>query len=233
MLTITNIPVDVTSDKYKLYDKSIPVFENQAVYVYSFEENRMVYANGWSDILGYNDLEISMHTIVGLTSPRYIKFTNELNNKVLVFFSEERDNLAEYSFTFETEKMHKNGKAIPLFIRVGIYKAKDRKVMEVIGIVECMSSIQRGEVMQYEAHGPEISEFENMLNKEIFCYKVISGKEKEALKLAAKGLSFKEIAFELNVSQSAIEKRIIPLYKRLGVSGLPHLINYAHLNNIL
>ena len=44
---------------------------------------------------------------------------------------------------------------------------------------------------------------------------------------------FKEIAERLNVSQSAIEKRIIPLYKRFNVKSLPHLISFAYDNNIL
>ncbi|MCD8411645.1 response regulator transcription factor [Tenacibaculum finnmarkense] len=61
----------------------------------------------------------------------------------------------------------------------------------------------------------------------------ISKKEKEALYMAAKGMTFKEIAAQLNVSQSAVEKRLIPLYKRFNVKSLPHLISFAHTNHIL
>ncbi|HEX8608077.1 MAG TPA: helix-turn-helix transcriptional regulator, partial [Pedobacter sp.] len=61
----------------------------------------------------------------------------------------------------------------------------------------------------------------------------ISNKEKEALSLVAKGYSFKEIAHELKVSHSAIEKRIIPLYKRFGVKSLTHLVSFAYDNFIL
>ncbi|MDO8996741.1 MAG: helix-turn-helix transcriptional regulator [Sediminibacterium sp.] len=61
----------------------------------------------------------------------------------------------------------------------------------------------------------------------------ISGKEKEALKYVAKGYSFKEIADELGVSASAIEKRIQPLYKRFNVKNLTHLVSFAYENYIL
>ena len=87
--------------------------------------------------------------------------------------------------------------------------------------------------MQYAAFGPELSGFEETLNEQLFNKPGISRKEKEALELAAKGYAFKEIASELKVSQSAIEKRIIPLYKRFNVKSLPHLISFAHNNQIL
>ena len=61
----------------------------------------------------------------------------------------------------------------------------------------------------------------------------LSNKEKEALAMAAKGFAFKQIADELNLSVSAIEKRINPLYKRFNVNSLQHLVAFAYENNIL
>jgi DNA-binding NarL/FixJ family response regulator len=71
------------------------------------------------------------------------------------------------------------------------------------------------------------------LNEQLFNQLAISRKEKEALELAAEGYAFKEIAEKLNVSRSAIEKRMIPLYKRFNVKSLPHLISFAYDNYIL
>ncbi len=230
---ITAIPVDLNSDVYKLYSRSIPSFKDQAVYVYSFKEGRMLYANGWLDLLGYKDEEINMLSIVNLTSQRYAKFSYEINDKALMFLSNVRTDLEEYSFTLETEKIHKNGECVPVFSRVGVYKATNGFIEEIIGVSQRMPNMKRGEVMQYAAYGPAANEFEETLNKELFQHFAISRKEKEALKLAAEGLSFKEIAHEVGVSQSAIEKRVIPLYKRFSVKSLPHLINFAHENHIL
>ena len=87
--------------------------------------------------------------------------------------------------------------------------------------------------MQYAAFGPGTSGFEETLNEQLFHELRISRKEKEALKLASEGFAFKEIAAKLKVSQSAIEKRLIPLYKRFNVKSLPHLISFAYHNQIL
>jgi DNA-binding NarL/FixJ family response regulator len=87
--------------------------------------------------------------------------------------------------------------------------------------------------MRYAAYGPEKSEFEEELNKELFKHFAISRKEKEALSLIAKGYSDKEIANHFKVSTSAIEKRIIPLFKRFDVKSRTHLITFAYENHIL
>jgi DNA-binding NarL/FixJ family response regulator len=87
--------------------------------------------------------------------------------------------------------------------------------------------------MRYAVFGPNKNELEEELNKTLFYKNVISNKERDALALIAKGYSLKEAATMLNVSQSAVEKRIIPLYKRFDVKSMPHLVSFAFENHIL
>lgn len=230
---ITDIPVNQQDETYKRYKDTLPSFPNQAVYIYSFKENRMVYAQGWEEILGYKDNEITMVTIVTITTPRFLKFSAELNDKAMMFLATQEEDLEKYSFTLELEKFHKDGTIVPLFSRVGIHKATNGQIEEIIGYSEVIKTLKLGDVMQYAAYGPNVDEFEGALNKELFQHYAISKKEREALQLAAKGYAFKEIADQLGVSQSAIEKRLIPLYKRFNVKSLPHLIGFAYQNNIL
>lgn len=230
---VSDTPYDINDPIYKEYQEKVPQFIGQAVYIYSFEKQRMLYAFGWEELLGYKDEEITLLKIVSNTSERHFNFSNELNDKALQFLTNINKDLEKYSFTIEVEKIHKNGDIIPLFSRVGIYKSNKGKILEVIGISERIHSRKLGNIMQYAAFGPETSGFEETLNNQLFNELGISRKEKEALELASKGYAFKEIANKLNVSQSAIEKRIIPLYKRFNVKSLPHLISFAYNNHIL
>lgn len=230
---ITDINADLTSPVAIDYSKTIPKFPEEAVYIYSFKQNRMVYAQGWEEILGYKDDEITMMTIVSITSPEYSAFSNELNDKALKFLHTKTEDLELYSFTIELKKIHKNGTHIPLISRVSVFASENGKVTEIIGRSQVNRSIKFGKVMQYSAYGPDKSEFEEDLNKILFEFYAISGKEKEALALVAKGYSFKEIASIFNVSKSAIEKRILPMYKRFDVKSLSHLISFAYENHIL
>lgn len=230
---VSDTPFDINDPIYKEYKEKVPQFIGQAVYVYSFEKKRMLFAFGWEELLGYRDEEITLLKIVSSTSKRHFNFSNELNDKALLFLKNINKDLDKYSFTIEVEKTHKNGEIIPLFSRVGIYKSYKGNIIEVIGISERIHSRKLGDIMQYAAFGPETSGFEETLNDQLFNELGISRKEKEALELASKGYAFKEIASKLNVSQSAIEKRIIPLYKRFNVKSLPHLISFAYNNQIL
>ena len=230
---VSDVPFDREDPVFQEYKEKVPQFIGQAVYIYSFQKNRMLYANGWNDLLGYKDEEITLLKIVSCTSKRHFNFSNELNDKALQYLKNVKKDLEKYSFTIEVEKIHKNGDVVPLFSRVGIYKSCNGNILEIIGISEKIHSRRLGKVMQYAAFGPETSGFEESLNSQLFNELGISRKEKEALELASKGYAFKEIAEKLNVSQSAIEKRIIPLYKRFDVKSLPHLISFAYDNHIL
>jgi PAS domain S-box-containing protein len=230
---ITNQPIADDCPLCAHYEEQISYFPNQAVYIYSFEHGRMVYAKNWDKLLGYSDDQINMMQLVEITSPKYRDFAYEVNDKALRFLAVKEERLEEYSFTIELEKQHANGNYVPLYWRVAVHKAVNGQVAEILGVAEKIDSIRLGEVMNYAAYGPEKSEFEESLSKELFRHYAISKKELEALRLAAKGYSFKEIAHECGVSQSAIEKRILPLYKRFDCKSLPHLVSFAHENKLL
>lgn len=230
---ISNIPADLNSEEALHFKKNIPRFPDEAVYIYSFKENRMLYADGWEDILGYKDDEINMLAIVEMSAPKFAPFSNELNDKAVRFILNKTEHLEKYSFRIELKKIHKNGTEVPVIARVGVYALEMGRVISIIGNFRVDRSLNFGNVMRYAAYGPEKNEFEEELNKSLFYRLVISDKEKEALALAAKGFSFKEIADILKVSISAIEKRIIPMYKRFTVNSLTHLVSFAYDNHIL
>lgn len=230
---ITDIPADLTSEAARNFRDTIPRFPEEAVYIYSFKENRMLYADGWEEILGYRDDEITMMTIVSITSPEYAPFSHELNDKALVFIQAKTEDLEKYSFTIELKKIHKNGSHVPLIVKVGVFSSENGRMTAIIGRSQINRGLKLGSVMRYAAYGPDKSEFEEELNKQLFRYHAISEKEKEALSLVAKGYSIKEIATEFNVSHSAIEKRLFPMYKRFDVKNLTHLISFAYDNHIL
>ncbi|GAC1438197.1 MAG: hypothetical protein NVSMB63_01430 [Sediminibacterium sp.] len=230
---ITNIPADLTSKEAIFFKQTIPKFPLEGIYIYSFKEGRMIYADGWEEVVGYKDEEISMLSIVNMTAPGFAPFVHELNDKALMFIHKKTTDLDKYSFMIESKKLHKNGTEIPIVARVGVYEHADGKVLSIIGRFQVNHSLNFGKVMRYAAFGPEKVEFEEELNKTLFYKYAISNKEKDALALVAKGYSFKEIASSFNVTPSAIEKRILPLYKRFNVKSVTHLVSFAYDNYIL
>ncbi len=230
---VTDVPADLHTERAALFRKTIPQFPDEAVYIYSFLEQRFVYASGWENVLGFKDDEMNMLLFISLTTPRFAPFVNDLNDKALRFILQGHPDIEQYSFTIELKKYHKNGHEVPAMMRVGVFESVDNRPISIIGRLQVAPHLQFGEVMRYAAYGPEKGAFEEDLSKDLFAYPAISPKEREALILVASGMAFKEIADQLSISQSAVEKRILPLYKRFGVKSLPHLISYAHKNNLL
>src|ERR1044071_6421265 len=114
---ITDQPADPEGEEAQYYKRTIPHFPEEAVYIYSFLEYRMIYADGWEEVLGYRDDEINMKLIVGSTTPEFAPFAYEMNDKALMFIHTKTEDLEKYSFTIELKKFHKNGHEVPLFTR--------------------------------------------------------------------------------------------------------------------
>jgi DNA-binding CsgD family transcriptional regulator len=230
---VSDIPADLTSPEAINYKNTFKLFPEEAIYIYSFEKNKLIYAEGWEEVLGYKDDEITLLKIITSTAPEFAAFANDLNDKSLQYLKTLNENLEQYSFAMELKKVHKNGSLVPIFLRVGVTKSEGPNMLEVTGRFQINRNLKFGKVMKYSGYGPRASQFEEVLSRELFQHYNITHKEKEVIELVSKGYTFKEIADHYKVTPSAIEKRIIPLYKRFEVKSLSHLISFAHENNLL
>jgi DNA-binding CsgD family transcriptional regulator len=231
---ITDITADLTSDFARDFRAKTYKYPMEGIYVYSFQEGRMIYTDGWEEVCGIADTEINMLKIVNLTAPTFAPFVNEINDKALKFLHQRNENLNEYSFTIELKIMHVNGTEIPVTAKVSVFDTTETGQLKCIkGRFQVDYGLRFGKVMRYAAYGPEKDAFETDLNESLFYPYHISQKEMEVLQLLAEGYAYKEMADKLCISKSAVEKRIIPLFTRFDVKNNAHLIAFAYQNNLL
>jgi DNA-binding CsgD family transcriptional regulator len=230
---LSDVPADVMHERYKMYESVVELFPGEAVYVYSLVTKKMVFAKGWHSLLGYKDDEITLKDIVYTTTDHYKPFSIDLNEKALKFILHQNESPEHYSYMMELKKYHKDGHEVSMVVKVKILNTQDQRPDEIMGRFSFIKNMRHSKVMLYEAYGPEKSKFDEDLNKELFQHLAITVKEKEALELIAQGKTLKEVASDLNVSLSAIEKRILPLYKKFNVHSISHLIAFAHENNLV
>lgn len=231
---ISNIPADLDSNEAMFIKDTLLKYPNEGVYVYSFKENRMLYADGWPEVVGIPNEELTMLGVVDFTASKFAPFVEEVNDKALMFLHQRNKNLKEYCFIIKIKIKHRDGTEIPVEARVSVHDCnEDGTLKSIMGRFQVNNSLRFGEVMRFETFGPEKEEFEEALDTSLFKQLVVSDKEIQALKLAADGFAFKQIADKLNISLSAVDKRIRPLYKRFGVTGLPHLVSFAYKNYLL
>ncbi len=230
---VTDTPADLQSDEAISIKSSIYRYLGDAIYVYSFREEKMLYTEGWEEVVGFADKEMTMKLLVNLTVPEFSEFTSELKDKALIFMISKTLDIEQYGYMVELKVTHKNGAKIPVVINVSNYGSDNGKLDMIIGRYSVNHSLTFGKFIRYALYGPDINELEFYLNTVMKFKNMISEKQREALSLIANGYTFKEVAAILNVSISAIEKRIMPLYERFDVKGLSHLVSFAYENNIL
>lgn len=231
---ITNVPYDSNDPDFELYKSKIIKSPLEGVYIYSFEKGRMIYAEGWEELIDIPDNEINMVQIVEMTAPDFMPFVHEINDKALKFLHVRHENLKEYSFKIELKIRNKNNLEIPVVARVSVFDTMpDGSLKCIMGRFQVDYGIRFGKIMRFSAYGPEKSAFENDLNESLFYPFRISDKELEVMRMLAKGYAYKEIANLLAVSPSAIEKRIRPMFQRFNVPNNTSLVAFAYENNLL
>lgn len=207
---------------------------NEGIYIYDFQKGKILYSNGWKDVIGYRNDEISMKTIIMLTSNEYIAFVREINDKALYFLHQRNTFLTEYHLSFGIKMKHRNGIDVPVSVTLQVYSTTpDGNLSQIIGRFRRDDKLRLGKVRSYTAHGPEKDIFEQSLNNDLLYNFRISNKELEVIRLLSKGKTYKEIAFDLDISMSAVEKRIAPLFKRFNVKNNAHLVGFAYENELL
>ena len=207
---------------------------NEGIYIFDFHKGKILYANGWKDVIGYQNDEISMRTIISLTSNDYIDFVREINDKALYFLHQRNSRLTEYHLSFDIKMKHKNGIDVPVSVLLQVFATTPYgELSQIIGRFRRDDKLRLGKVRSFTAHGPDKDIFERSLNNRLLYNLRISNKELEVIYLLAQGKTYKEIAFDLDISISAVEKRIAPLFKRFSVKNNAHLVGFAYENDLL
>lgn len=231
---ITDVPMVPGDENYLRFKNSIIKYPLEGIYIYSFEKGRMIYADGWDNVVGYSSAEINMLQIVQMTSPDFAPFVHEINDKALMFLHERNERLTEYFFQIEIKIMHKLGFPVPVIARVSVHDTHpDGSLRSIMGRFQVDHGLRFSKIMRFSAYGPEKDAFENNLNEGMFYPYRISEKELEVLRLLAKGMTYKEIAEHLGLSLSAIDKRIRPMFQRFEVKNNANLVAFGYEHNLL
>lgn len=231
---IHNTPANHESEFFKQRASVINTFPDEAYYVYSFEEKKMLYVHGWGKLVGIPDQEIGMVDIVNLTAPQFSDYVEEVNDKALMFLFTHSIKLKDYCFQIHIKLTHRNGTEIPISAKVAVYDTfDDGRLKSISGIFRLNDSLRFGKVMRLTSYGPEKTDFEDALDPKLFKHLIITEKEAEALKLAANGLTDKEIADKIGISIHSVDKRFRSIRKRFNCRSRTELLSFAFENYLL
>jgi DNA-binding NarL/FixJ family response regulator len=212
---------------------NIPNFSDEATYVYSLKTKKILYAQGWMELLGYANEEISMHLLVEITTPDHKEFINEMNNQALAFILSKSANLLEYSCTTECKKYSKLGVEVPLLESVKVYRSLKGKVAEVIGTYKRNPRMPHTGNKYFKESGPGIETLVEKMQQFQAHKEVINKRECKIIRMLAHGNTVTEVAKEKLVSKSTVEKTLNNLCRKFKVHNCAELIAYLHGNQMI
>jgi DNA-binding CsgD family transcriptional regulator len=212
---------------------NIPCFSDEAAYVYSLKTKEILFAEGWMELLGYENEEISMDLLVEITTPDHKEFIQEMNNQALAFILSKSSNLLEYSCTTECKKFSKQGEEVALLESVKVHKSLKGKVVEVIGTYKRNPRMPHPGNKYFQASGPGIESLVEKMRLIAGRKDIITEREHDIMRIFTNGKTVTEVAKEIFVSKSTVEKTLSQLYRKFNVRNLTELIAYSHKNGLI
>ena len=227
----------LSSDTYEPEERTdyadIPFFSDEAIFVYSLVEMKIMHAAGWQQLLGYDNQEISMRLLVSITTPDFTDFIRKMNNESLAFILQQREHLNEYCCTIESKKYDKQGKEVSLIESVRVYRTQGNRVTEVLGRYKLNPRVPNPRNRYFHASGPGIEELVEKMRAFEANEKTITLREQEVLRLISQGILVKEVAYQLSISKSTLEKILQNMCKKFEVKCSKELIAFGLKNQLV
>ena len=212
-------------------DKTIHREKNEAVHIYSFKENKLIYAKGFKEILGLEENEINILNLNSLVTEVFKQFLNEYHDRALLYLYNNNENLDTLSSSVILKVF---GLDYPLFLNIKVFKTDDNgNLISIIGRIKFAESLKTTEVVQYDLSGNFDKDFLFKMNHNLDFKSRISKTEITILENIEKELSITEIAKKHTIGVEELETIIENIHSRFGTKSNEELINFALKNHLL
>lgn len=237
----------------EIVDQVASLFASGSFYyfVLNFENIGMDFvSDSIKDVLGIEPKEFSMNKGFEIMHPEDLAKMNEKETLVFDFFYNKitPDEMFLYKTVYIMRMKHKNGNYKTILHQVQVLNASDDgKIQKTLCIhtditylnipihhkLSFISTKRPSHYYSYES-GSYSLENESILNLEKDCFKdVFSKREKEIVKLMAKGIKFNELAKILFVSPHTINTHKKNILKKSGCKNTPELIARCYVEGLI
>lgn len=217
-------PLDKDVAKTKFLGEEFVTKPNEAVYVYSFKEGKMLFAKGLEEFTGIKDEEVNIIQLNSFSDNSYSDFLNEFHDRVLFYLNHHNDNLESISIHVIREIPAHD---FPIMSILKVFETDDNgNLVSILGKIIKDNSLKTSEVIQYAFSGIVDDKFEKEINH--LDYELsISIKNISILELLDKGFSYEEIADDLGIPTMEITERLSELLTRFKLDSEEDLLKFG------
>lgn len=223
----TNTCVVLNDANHSRLKSTLTSYPMEALFVYDFNANQLVFEAGWKELLNLPETP-TIHAIFDRIQKKFQQQVMEILDCLVEQMTTDREEVSKYGCTIEFKLKSHIGILIPVVFRIGVYEVGEMGEARSC-IIRCQrdDALRIGSMARYTIYAPDEG-FSDQLNRKYSTNAQISEVELRMLRMIARGLAFKEVAHELSISKSSVEKRVQRMYKRFNVKSTAHLIGHAY-----
>ncbi|MEN8125110.1 MAG: PAS domain-containing protein, partial [Bacteroidota bacterium] len=108
-------------DKSHIQFESFPLFQNECLYVFDFSQKKIIFKQGFQNVLGYQDHEITIDFITGLYHPDEAGLINRIIQASILYCLEYPENSSNNLLFLSFQLRKKDGTYIKILSQSYIY----------------------------------------------------------------------------------------------------------------
>lgn len=230
---VTSNPADLNSKEAMDIKKQIAYGEDEAVYIYSFKKNKILFAAGFQDLIGYPDNEVNVMNIYNIYDSKYSTLLHHFTDQTLHFLHHNKIN-GDFS-TYAISNIYNKNTKLTIIKTVSIYE-KDKNNNFISGIVRFkkIENMKYNSIFQYGII--DSSKKINIFTNNIIDFKVdnsINIHEIKLVELLDNQMSINNISKHFECSEAQINLAINNILIRFKCKNTQELISFAKQNEII
>jgi len=214
--------------------ENIHLNNKECIYLLDFVKNKIIYAKGFQNVLGYADKNISFEFIIDNHHPEDNEAVNRISKAAILHCMENPANVLNSVLFIAYRRKKKDGTYIKVLSESSIFEIND-KGMPTKGFTKItdISFIDTSEVVNYWMEADDF-------NKEAFNEKIYSAyadfftdREKDIIKELAKDLTTRSIAEKLCISEHTIATHRKHILKKSNTHKTEDLLLFCKRKGII
>lgn len=232
---VSETPMENNSSVAKSIKKNLKIELNEAVYIYSFKENKMIFVQGFKELFGIEDEKLNMTDMIELHTNEVSIFLNEINDKTLHQIHH-KTNYQDVKTLMIINVFNKITKqSIPVLRSIYIYESNENgNLISIIARYKKDDNLKTSNIIPYGVVSKKIKDdFLIDINFNLNYKNAVSIYEIKIIELLEKEYNHLEIQEKLEYSEKELKKIISNLFLRFKTYSKSELINFAKKNYFL
>ena len=232
---VSSNPADLNSKEATDIKKKISYDKDEAVYIYSFKKNQILFAAGFQDLIGYPDNEVNVMNIYDIYDSKYSTLLHHFTDQTLHFLHHNKINgdFSTYAISNIYNKI--TNTKLTIIKTVSVYEKNENNNF-ISGIVRFkkIENLKYDSVFQYGI--VDSSKKINLFTDNIIDFEVdnsVNIHEIKLLELLDNNMSINSISKHFECSETQINLAINNILARFKCKNTQELINFSKQNEIL